>query len=108
LRKHHQKKRDLKLNIFLQSEPKSSLVFRGLEQLSSLIWRRVMAIYKLGVIQTRFPFVGVEIVTTFSFLCHHFASRYAGKPIKGSKGSNDSLISNKKLSAWIGVQSRIN
>jgi len=36
-----------------------------------------MALYKLGVIQPRFPFVGVEILTTFWFLCHNFGSRYA-------------------------------
>jgi len=70
-------------------------VFRGLEQLSSLFWQGVMAIYKLGVIQPRFPFVVVEILTTFWFLCHHFVSRYARKPIKGSKNSDDSLFSKK-------------
>ena len=32
--------------------------FRGLEQLSSLFWRRLMAISELGVIQLRFPFEG--------------------------------------------------
>jgi len=57
-----------------------------------------MALCKLAVIQTRFPFPGVEILTTFSFLCHHFASRNAGKPIKGSKDSDDSLVLNVNLS----------
>jgi len=32
----------------------------------------------------------------FSFLIHNFGSRYARKPIKGSKDSDDSLISKKK------------
>jgi len=54
-----------------------------------------MAISTLGVIQPRFPFVEVEILTTFLFLWHNFGSRYARKPIKGSKDSDDSLVSNK-------------
>jgi len=73
--KHQQKTRDLKLNIFCPLSYKSSRVFRGLEQLSSLFWRRVMAIYKLGVIHPRLEFVGVEILTTFWFLWHNFDSR---------------------------------
>ena len=52
-----------------------------------------MAISKLGVIQLRFPFVWVEVLTTFCFLWHNFSSRYARKPIKGSKDSDDSLVS---------------
>ena len=52
-----------------------------------------MAISKLGVIQPRFPFVGAEILTTSWFLWHNFGSRYARKPIKGSKDSDDSLSS---------------
>ena len=74
---------------------KSSRVFRGLEQLYSLFWRRVMAISKLGVIQLRFPFVWVEVLTTFCFLWHNFSSRYARKPIKGSRDSDDNLVSKK-------------
>jgi len=54
-----------------------------------------MAIYKRGVIHFRLVFVGVEILTIFCFLWHNFGSRYARKPIKGSKGSNDSLVSKK-------------
>jgi len=71
-----------------------------------------MAICKLGVIHPRFPFVGVEILTTFCFLWHNFSSRYARKPIKGSKDSDDSLVSknnlSEKLAHWIGIQDRVN
>jgi len=71
-----------------------------------------MAISKLGVIQPRFPFVGVEILTSFWFLWHSFGSRYARKPIKVSEDSYDSLVSKKtwakKLTHWIGVQGRVN
>jgi len=56
-----------------------------------------MAIYKMGVIQPRLPFVGVEILTTFWYLCHNFGSRYARNPIKGSKASDNILVSKKKL-----------
>jgi len=52
-----------------------------------------MAISKLGVIQPRFPFVG----GTFEFLWHNFVSRYARKPIKGSKDSDNSLLSKRNL-----------
>jgi len=43
--------------------------------------------YKGGVIQPWFPFVGVEILTTFWFLWHNFWCRYDRKSIKGSKDS---------------------
>jgi len=61
-----------------------------------------MAIYKMGVIQLRFPFVRVEILTTFCFLWHNFGSRYARKPIKGSKDSDDNLVPKQNLSQKIG------
>jgi len=61
-----------------------------------------MAIYKRGVIDPRLVFVGVEIFTTFCFLWHNFGSRYARKPIKGSKDSDDSLVSKKNLRPNIG------
>ena len=93
--KHQQKNRDLKLKFFCCLNCKSSRVFRGLEQLSSLFWRRFMAIYKMGVIQPRFPFLGVERMTTFWFLWHNFASRFAGKPRKASKDSDDRLVPQK-------------
>jgi len=54
-----------------------------------------MGIYKLGVIQPRFPFVRVEILNNFCSLWHNFGSRYARKPMKVSKYSDDSLVSNK-------------
>ena len=100
--KHQQKTRHFKLKFFWRLNYKSSRKFRGLEHLSSLIWLRVMAIFKLGVIQPRFPFVGVEILTTFWFLWHSFGSRNATKPIKGSKDSDDTLVSNKNLRPNIG------
>jgi len=66
-----------------------------------------MAIYKMGVIHPRLEFVGVEILTTFGFLCHNFGCRYARKSIKFSKDSDDSLVSKqtwaKKLAHWIGA-----
>jgi len=62
-----------------------------------------MAIYKLGVIHPRFPFVGVEILTTFCFLWHNFGSRYARKPTKGSNDSDDSLVYKTSLSQKIGI-----
>ena len=96
---HQQKTRDLKLKIFFQSKLQ---VFRGLEQLSSLFWRWVMAIYKMGVIHPSLEFVGVKILTTFWFLCHNFGSRYARKSIKGSKDSDNSLVSKKNSSQKIG------
>jgi len=40
-------------------------------------------------------------LTTFWFLCHNFGSRYARKPLKGSKDSGDSLVSKKNLSEKI-------
>jgi len=61
-----------------------------------------MAIHKLGVIHPRFPFVGVEILTTFWFLWRNFGSRYARKPTKGSKDSDDSLVYKQSLSQKIG------
>jgi len=61
-----------------------------------------MAIYKLGVIQPRFTFVGVEILAAFWFLWHKFGSRHATKPTKGSKDSDDSLVLTKSLSEKIG------
>ena len=101
--KYQQKSRDLKLkNLFCSLIYMSSRVFRGLEQLSSLFWRRVMAIYTLGVIHPRLEFAQVEILTTFCFLWHNFGSRYARKPIKGSKDSDDSLASKQNLSQKFG------
>jgi len=52
-----------------------------------------MAIYKQGVILPLVTFLGVEILTTFWFWWHKFWSRYARKPIKGSKDWWDSLVS---------------
>ena len=51
----------------------------------------------MGVIHPSLEFVGVEILTTFWFLCHNFSPRYARKPIKGSKDSDDSLVSKNKF-----------
>jgi len=52
-----------------------------------------MVICKLGVIHPRLEFLEVEILTTCWFLWHNFGSRYARKPINGSKDSVDSLVS---------------
>ena len=91
-------------NFFCSLNYKYSRVFRGLEQLSSLFWRGVTARYKLGAIHPRFPFVGVEILTTFWFLWHNFGSRYARKAIESSKDWDDSLvlhkILNEKIDSW--------
>jgi len=59
-------------------------------------------VYKLGVIHPRLEFAGVEIFTTFWFLWHNFGSRYARKPIKSSKVSDDSLVSTINFSEKIG------
>jgi len=40
--------------------------------------------------------------TNFWFLIHNFGSRYARKPIKGSKDSDDSLVSKTNLIEKIG------
>jgi len=61
-----------------------------------------MAICKRGVIQALVSFLGVEILTTFWFLWYNFWSRYARKPIKGSKNSWDNLISKKYLGQNVG------
>jgi len=52
-----------------------------------------MAISNMGFLYPRLEFVGVEILTTFCFLWHNFGSRYARKPIKGFKDSDDSVVS---------------
>ena len=100
--KHQQKTRNLKLkNFFCSLNYKSSRVFWGLEQLSSLFWRRVMAISKLGAIQPRFFFRGRNF-DHFWILWRNFGSWYARKPIKGSKDSDDSLVSKKNSSEKFG------
>jgi len=70
-----------------------------------------MAINNMGVIHPRLKFAGIEILSTFWFLCHNFGSKYARKPMKGSKDSNGSLVSKtnraKKLAHWISVQGHV-
>jgi len=61
-----------------------------------------MAISKLGVIQPLVSFCRGRNVDHFLFLWHNFGSRYAGKPIKGSKDSDNSLVSTKNLNETIG------
>jgi len=46
--------------------------------------------------------VGVDIFPDFSFLGHNFGSRYARKPFKGSKDSDDIPVSKKNLSQKTG------
>jgi len=43
----------------------------------------------------RLAFVGLEFVPNFCLLSHNSGSRYARKPIKGSKDLDDSLVSKK-------------
>jgi len=56
-------------------------------------------------------FVRVQFFTNFCFLIHDFGSRYARNPIKGSKDSDDNLVSKKnlsqKLAHWFGTQGRV-
>jgi len=70
-----------------------------------------MVIQNMGVIHPRLGFVDAEIFTKFWFLVHNVGSRYARKSIKGSKDSDDSLVSKKtlsqKLAHWIGAQGRV-
>jgi len=47
-------------------------------------------------------FVAVHFFTNFWFLIHNFGSSYARKPIKGSKDSDDNLVSRKNVSQKIG------
>jgi len=61
-----------------------------------------MASYGWGVIYFGLAFVGVEIFTNFCFLGHNFGSRYATESIKGSKDSDNSLVSKTKLEPRIG------
>jgi len=53
---------------------------------------------------------GGRILTNFCLWSHNFGSRYASKPIKDSKDSDDSLRSKTKLSQkmahWVGVCAR--
>jgi len=56
-----------------------------------------MAIYNMGVIYPGSALVGEEMFNNVWFLAHIFGSRYATKPTKGSKDSNDNLVSNKIL-----------
>ena len=100
--KHQRKTPDLKLKTFFSLNYKTSRVFRWLEQLSSIFWWRVMAIYNMSVFHPRLAFVGVEILTTFWCLCHYFGPRYARKSVKCSKDSDDSLVSKTNLSQKIG------
>jgi len=77
-------------------------MFRGFEQLSRL------ASYGHG---KNTPWVSIcadIIFTNFCFLSHNFGTRYASKPIKGSKDSDGSLIPKKTLTKkWlVGLASR--
>jgi len=54
-----------------------------------------------GAFLLTLAFVGVQFFTNFWFLIHNIGSRYARKPIKGSKDSDDILVSKKTLSQKI-------
>jgi len=61
-----------------------------------------MAIYNIGVIYPGSAYVGVKFLINFCFLSNSIGSRYARKPIKGSKDSDDNLDSKKNLSQkWL-------
>jgi len=64
-----------------------------------------------GAFLLTLAFVGVQIFTNFCFFIHNFVSRYAREPIKGSKDSDDNLVSknflDKKLAHWFGAQGRV-
>jgi len=77
--------------------------FRGLAQLSGSSCCRVMAMYIMRVIYPRSAFLGAEFFTNFCFLIHSFGSRYAKKPMKSSKGSDDSLDSKNNFSQKNGL-----
>ena len=100
--KHEQKTRHPKIKIFLSLNYTTFLNYWGLEQLSSSICWRVMAKYNIGWIYHELAFVRVKIFTNFWLWDHSFDSRYAWKPIKGSKVSDDSLVSKTSLSQNIG------
>jgi len=53
-----------------------------------------------GGIDPRLAFCGDRISSNFLFLTHNFSSRYAIKPIKGSKDLDGSLDSKKGLLGW--------
>ena len=56
-------------------------------------------------------FCGTWICTQFLFLNHNCGSRYASKPIKPSKDSDDSLVSKKtqpQITCWFGAQGQVN
>ena len=76
--KHQQKTRDLEIL--------NSSLARDLKQLSSSFWQQVTAIYGSGCFSPSLAFVGAQFFT-------NFGSRYARKPIKDSKDSDDSLDS---------------
>jgi len=53
--------------VFFSLNYKSFPIQSGFEQLSSLIRRRVLAIYKMFSFQAKLEFVGAEIFTNFCF-----------------------------------------
>jgi len=72
--------------------------FLSLEGLNSSIVKsagELWPVIAMGIIYPGSVFVGVEFLPIFLFLSHHFGSRYARKPIKVSKDSDDSLESKK-------------
>jgi len=94
----HQQKDDIpSLKMSFSLNYRTFPIYRGLEQLSSWSCWRVMAIYNMGVIYPGSALVGEEMFNNVWFLAHIFGSRYATKPTKGSKDSNDNLVSNKIL-----------
>jgi len=101
--KQPQRTRDLKLK-FLFAVWTASLheSFEGLNSSLGFSNGKLWPYPKGVLFNPWFPFVGVEILTTFWFWWHNFWSRYAIRSIKVSKDSYDSLVSKKNLSETIG------
>jgi len=69
-----------------------------------------MASHGLGEIYSRLAFVRVQFFTNFAFLDYKFRYRYVRNPTTGSKDSDDSLVSKKKLDpkiCLIGLATRV-
>jgi len=96
------KKTTFHTKFFFYSKLQDFPIYRGLEQVPSSMCWRVMAIYNMSIMHPRWALVGLGIFTNFWLLGHNFGSRYARKPIKGSKDLDHSLVSHTTLSHNIG------
>jgi len=98
------KKRHPKLIYFLLQTTRLS---PSLEGLNSSLAQSAAELWPLAKM-AKVTFCGSQIFTHFCFLSHNLYSRYARKPIKGSKDSDYSLVSNKAFAKkWhVGLASR--